>query len=74
MKNLQLLKIFKKKQCKYQTMFIFISYKIIKIGVKSTACRLMINCCSKSLFCDISTFKDGKDLLTSFSLVIFILS
>ena len=38
---------YSKKQCKYQIMFVFINYKTIKIGVNSTKCRLMINCCSK---------------------------
>ena len=67
---------YSKKQCKYQTMFVFISYKTIKTGVNSTKCRLMINRCSIKplLFRDISTSKYGNDPLTSFSLVNFILA
>ena len=37
---------YSKKQCKYQTTFVFISCKTTKIGVNSTKCRVMINRCS----------------------------
>ena len=51
-------------------MFVFISYKTIKIGVTFTKCKLMITVAVKpSLFRDINNSKNGNDPITSFSLV-----
>ena len=53
-------------------MFIFSSYKTVKIGVNSTKCRKNL-VVVKLFFRDISTCKNGNDPLTTFLLVNFIL-
>ena len=56
-------------------MFVFISYKTIKIRVNSTKCRLMINFIVEPvIFRNISTTENGNYPLISFSLVNFILA
>ena len=63
-----------KKQCKYQTMFVFISHKTIKIEIDNIIGLWETVVVKPLLFCDISTSKNGNDLLTTISVVSFILA